>query len=164
MNIPIGRLLWIDMGQAKWGRVLYMVVQPPIVCETCNSVIFEWRSSVEMLLCPACDNEVVERDYYPCPHCGELDYMTLRVVNNNNWGYDFVSGDITEYNDKAGFVINTCGKELRKEISEGKIVLLSARDTVNTKRRLTWTFNDNYDASKPMPDWIIEKLPYDGQD
>jgi hypothetical protein len=33
------------MGAHKWGVVLYMVVNPPIICETCGAVVFEWRSS-----------------------------------------------------------------------------------------------------------------------
>ncbi len=40
MQIPVGRIIWTDMGTNKWGRVIYMVINPPIICETCNSVIF----------------------------------------------------------------------------------------------------------------------------
>ena len=45
MNIPVGRIIQVDMGAEKWGRVVYLVINPPIVCETCDSVIFEWKSS-----------------------------------------------------------------------------------------------------------------------
>lgn len=164
MNIPIGRLLWIDTGDRKWGRVLYMAVNPPIVCETCNTVIFDWLSLTEQLICPSCENVVIERNFCPCIRCNEMDYMTLRVVNNNNWGYDFISGQVTEYNDKAGFTINVCKKELVKEITSGKIHLLSAKDTVNVKRKLMWTFQDEYDSTKSIPEWIIEKFKYEDQE
>jgi hypothetical protein len=40
MRIPAGRIIRTDMGDERWGVVLYMVIQPPVICETCQSVIF----------------------------------------------------------------------------------------------------------------------------
>lgn len=162
MNIPIGRILWADTGDDKWGKVLYMVVNPPIICETCNSVVFEWRSTEEVI-CPNCENLIENRDYYPCPRCGNSDYMTIRVVNNNNWHYDSTTGRVTEYNNKAGFVINTCKKDLEKEIESHLITLYSSHDSVNTKRKLLWVSQNEYDSSKPMPEWIKQQFKYEEQ-
>jgi hypothetical protein len=160
MDIPVGRLLYVDMGQDKWGKVIYMVINPPIICEHCNSVVFEWKSSEDYIICPDCENVIEKREYYPCPKCGKQDYMTLRVVNNNNWHYDSVTGEVTEYNDKSGFVINVCKKELEKEISQQKIKLLSSKESVDIKRKILWTSQDDYESGKPIPDWIKEKFPY----
>ena len=158
MDIPVGRLLTVDMGQDKWGKVIYMVINPPIVCEHCCSVIYEWKSSDEGVICPECENIIKHRDYYPCPKCGNIDYMSLRVVNNNNWQYDSVTGEVIEYNDKAGFVINICKKELEKEILTHKIILLSEKDSVNVKRKILWTSSNDYKPGQPIPDWIKEKF------
>ena len=160
MDIQIGRLLYVDMGQDKWGRVIYMVINPPIVCEHCNSVVFEWKSSAEQTICPDCGNVIEQRNYYPCPKCGELDYMTLRVVNNTNWHYDSTTGEVTEYNDKAGFTINTCRKELEKAINKHEIRLFSEKESAAVKRKILWTSLDEYEPGKPMPEWIKEKFPY----
>lgn len=162
MYIPVGRILWVDTGDQKWGKVLYMVANPPIVCETCNSVVFDWRSS-EDVICPVCESIVEERFYYPCPKCGEQDYMTLRVVNNNNWHYDSTTGLVNEYNDKLGFSINVCSKDLQKEIDKQLIRLYSVKDTVDTKRKILWTSQDEYDSTKPIPEWIKEQFKYEDQ-
>lgn len=164
MNIPVGRILRTDMGSDKWGVVLYMVVNPPIVCETCGSVIFEWRSSQENVICPDCENIVNERNYYKCPDCGENDYHTLRVVNNNNWHYDSITGEVTQYCDKRGIVINVCGKSLMKDIKQQKVTLMNAHQSQDIKRKLVWTGIMDYDSTKPMPQWIIDKFPYDAQE
>lgn len=111
MRVPAGRILRIDMGESRWGTVLYMVIQPPVICETCQSVIYEWREC-DGVICPACENVIQERNFYPCPYCGEEDYHTLKVINNNNWGYNYTTDELTEYNDKKGTVINVCGKSL----------------------------------------------------
>lgn len=163
MDIPVGRILFVDMGDSKWGRVMYMVINPPIICETCNSVIFEWKSSAESVICPDCDNVIRERDYYPCPECGDDDYVSLRVITNDSFGYDIQTGEMTEYEDKAGEVLNVCGKSLEKEIKSGVVKLLSAKESVDKKRKLTWTHQDDYDSTQPMPEWIIEKFKYEEQ-
>ena len=160
MNIPVGRILFVDMGQDRWGRVIYMVINPPIICEHCSSVVFEWKSSVDNIICPDCGNVIEQRNYYPCPKCGELDYMTLRVVNNNNWHYDSVTGEVTEYNDKAGFTINTCCKELEKAIKKQEIKLFSEKESADIKRKILWTSSDDYEPGKPMPEWIKDKFKY----
>lgn len=162
MSIPIGRILFVDMGSDRWGGVLYMIVNHPIICETCNSVIFDWRST-DIVICPNCENDVLLRDYYPCPKCGEYDYLTMRVVNNNNWYYDSSNERVNEYNDKAGFVINACEKDLIKEIREGKITLYSARQSVDAKRKLLWINQDEYDPTKSIPEWINEQFKYEDQ-
>lgn len=164
MNIPVGRIISVDMGDDKWGRVLYMVINPPIVCETCDTVVFEWRSSGGDVVCPECGNVIYERVYYPCPACGRDDYHTLRVVNNNNWHYDSTSGEVTDYNDKKGKVANVCGKSLLADLKNQNAVLLTAIESQNVKRKIMWTSSDDYDATKPMPKEIIEMFPYDTQE
>jgi hypothetical protein len=32
MRIPVGRIIRTDMGNDKWGIILYMVINPPIIC------------------------------------------------------------------------------------------------------------------------------------
>lgn len=158
MNIPAGRIIQVDMGAEKWGKVVYLVINPPIVCETCDSVIFEWKSSQGQVICPACQNIIKERFYAPCPHCGDNDWMSLRVVNNNNFHYDSYTGEVTEYNDKCGRTLNVCGKSLEKEIKQGKVKLLSEQQSKIVKRKILWTGSDDYDPEKPMPDWIKDKF------
>ena len=164
MKIPVGRILSVDMGDGKWGKVLYLVVQPPIVCEHCDTVVFEWRSSAGDVVCPDCGNVILDRFYYPCPVCGDDDYHTLRVVNNNNWHYDSTSGEVTDYNDKKGFVMNICGKRLFSDIRNGRLRLLSARESQDAKRKIAWTGSDDYVAGKPIPQEIVEQFPYGAQE
>ena len=154
MIIPAGRILMTDTGHGKWGRVVYMTVNPPIVCENCNAVVFEWRSSGGDVVCPECGKTIKDRFYYPCPHCHGDDYHSLRVVNNNNWHYDSTTGEVTEYNDKKGVVLNVCGKELMEDIRHNRVTLLTEREGNEVKRKIIWTSSDDYDSSKPMPQEI----------
>lgn len=164
MRLPVGRILRTDMGTDKWGIVLYMVVNPPIICQTCGSVIFEWRSSEQNVICPSCEKIITHRDYFNCPTCQQDDYHTLRVVNNSNWNYDSTTGEVTEYCDKKGVVINICGKSLQKDIKSQKIQLMTAKQSQDIKRKLVWTGIMDYDSTKPMPQWIIDRFPYNEQE
>lgn len=164
MRIPVGRIIRTDMGMQKWGMVLYLVINPPIICQNCNEVVFEWRSNWEKVFCPCCDNEIKHRDYLPCPVCGEMDYHSLRVVHNNNFHYDSVSGQVTQYCDKRGKVINMCGKSIMKQIKNQSIILLTAKESQDVKRKIVWTGSDDYDPIKPMPQQIINQFPYDEQE
>jgi len=163
MNIPVGRIIRVDMGDDRWGKVLYMVVNPPIVCEHCDTVIYEWRSSQGDVVCPDCGQVVRTRFFYPCPRCHGDDYHTLRVVNNNNWHYDSTTGEVTEYNDKVGKVIHVCGKSIMDDLKHQRMYLLTAKETQDVKRKLAWTGCDDYDSTKPMPQWVIDKFPYGAQ-
>lgn len=164
MNIPVGRIIRTDMGMDKWGRVLYMVVNPPIVCEHCDTVVFEWRSSLGDVICPDCGNVIRTRFYYPCPHCHGNDYHTLRVVNNDNWHYDSTRGEVNEYNDKKGVVLNICGKLLMDDFKHQRMFLLTARESQDVKRKIAWTGSDDYEPGKPMPRDIIDRFPYESQE
>ena len=159
MNIPVGRIIQIDMGSDKWGSVVYMVVNPPIICEHCDSVVYEWRSSVGDVVCPDCGNIIRHRDYLPCPICGDMDYHCLRVVCNNNWHYDSTNDEVIDYNDKAGRIIYVCGRQLLYEIKKQLLVLLTPNESALVKRKLVWTSSDDYDPAKPMPQAIIDKFP-----
>ena len=141
-----------------------MVVNPPIVCEHCDSVVFEWRSSCGDVVCPECGEVIHDRFYYPCPHCHGDDYHTLRVVNNNNWHYDSTSGEVTEYNDMKGTVMNVCGKSLLDDIKCNRVVLSTARESQDIKRKIAWTASDDYEPGKPIPQSIIDRFPYDAQE
>jgi len=164
MKIPVGRIISADMGDNKWGRVLYLVVNPPIVCEHCDTVVFEWRSSAGDVVCPDCGQVIGTRFYYPCPVCGEDDYHTLRVVNNNNWHYDSTSGEVNEYNDQQGRVMNVCGKALMDDLKNHGLRLMTARESQDIKRKITWTASDDYVPGKPIPQAIIDMFPYGGQE
>ena len=163
LSIPVGRLIWTDMGADKWGRVLYMVVNPPIVCCCCGAVVFEWRSEGGDTHCPNCGCRMCRKIYFPCPVCGEMDYHTLRVVSNNNWSYDSATGEVIEYCDKRGRSVNVCGKSLEDDIRHQRLRLLSAKETQDVKRKIVWTSSMDYDPTKPMPQAIIDQFPYDAQ-
>ena len=154
MRIEPGRIIWVDMGQERWGKVLYMVINPPIVCETCGAVVFEWRQDAGEVICPDCGNAIRERTHCPCPKCGEDDYHTLRVVANNNWHYEFLSDTVTEMNDKRGRVINICGKSLQESINKQRVILYDKARSDEIKRKILWTSSMDYDSSKQMPDEI----------
>lgn len=164
MRIPVGRIIRVDMGMDKWGVVLYMVVNPPIVCEHCNTVVFEWRSSAGDVICPDCGKVIRTRFYYPCPVCHGNDYHTLRVVNNNNWHYDSTMGEVIEYNDRKGTVMNICGKSLMEDFKYQRMFLLTAKESQDVKRKIMWTGSDDYDSRKPMPQSIIDMFPYNAQE
>lgn len=164
MRIPVGRIIRTDMGNDKWGMVLYMVINPPIICETCGAAVFEWRSSEEQVICPACENVIKQRNYLSCPTCGQDDYHTLRVVNNNNWQYDSITGQVTQYCDKRGIVLDMCGKSIQKDIKSQKLQLMTSKQTQDIKRKLVWTGSMDYQPTKPMPQWVIDKFPYDAQE
>lgn len=160
MEIPWGRILELDMGAQKWGRVLYLVIKPTLICSVCGFKINNWRKDSEgYIVCPYCE-QVTDENYEICK-CGEHDQMRLRVVQNNNFGLD--ADGMVELNDKVGKGISVCKKELEKEIEEHKIRLLNAKESVDKKRLIEWTSSDDYDPVKPMPDWIIEKWKYENQ-
>ena len=161
-RIPPGRIIRVDMGGDRWGRVLYMVANPPIVCETCGTVVFEWRTGE--VLCPDCGNVITSRVHCPCPRCGEDDWHTLRVVTNDNFHYDSLNDEVVEFNDKAGRVLNVCGRSLMDDVAAQRASLLTARDSQDCKRRILWTMSDDYDPDAPMPQWVKDRFPYDGQD
>lgn len=149
------------MGIERWGRVLYMVVRSPIRCTNCGTKIDDWKKDEQGYIeCPYCE-QITEQNYISCP-CGEDDWMRLRVVQNNNWGVDN-DGHVTMLNDKIGFGVNICKKELQKQINQSKIALLSAHDSVDKKRMIQWTSSDDYDPTVPMPQWIIDKWKYEDQ-
>ncbi len=157
-RIPAGRILRVDMGMEKWGAVIYMVINPPIVCETCGSVVFEWREIDGLLLCPDCESPMVSRMRCPCPVCGEDDYHSLRVVTNNNWNYSFGEGKVTPMNDKQGVVLNVCGKSLMDDIKNQRITLFDDRQSAEIKRKILWTSSMDYDPEKPMPEEITSRF------
>lgn len=172
MRIPAGRIIRMDMGESKWGRVIYMVVNQPIVCEHCDMVLFDWREESGDVVCPYCGQVVKDRFYYPCPRCHGDDYHTLRVVNNDNWHYDSISGEVTEYNDQKNRIISVCGKSLMDDLKHQRMFLLTAKESQDMKRKLVWNSSlrnadkgevGDYDPLKPMPQWIIDKFPYSAQ-
>lgn len=165
MRIPVGRIIRTDMGDDRWGRVVYMVANPPIECRRCGIVIFDWRHDAGGgTICPSCGVRITDFDHYPCPRCGGDDYHTLRVVVNNNWHYDSESGIVVEYNDKNGRLLNVCGKSLLDDIKYGRVCLLTPAESQEMKRRIVWTGSDDYDPEKPMPQEIIDNFPYYAQE
>ena len=153
------------MGDDKWGHVVYMVANPPIVCNRCGTVVFDWRHEEGGgTICPMCSGRITQFDFYKCPRCGGDDYHTLRVVVNNNWHYDSISGIVTEYNDKGGRLVNICGKSLLDDIKYARVLLLTPSESQEMKRRIVWTGCDDYDPVRPMPQSIIDSFPYDAQE
>jgi hypothetical protein len=41
---------------------------------------------------------------------------------------------------------------------------MTAKQSQDIKRKLVWTGIMDYDPTKPMPQWIIDKFPYDEQE
>ena len=163
MNIPLGRLLKIDMGESKWGRVIYIVARPPIICPECNEIIHDWfYDENNYLICPYCETLIEKEIYAPCPYCNDNDLIRLRVVQNNNWGIDN-DGKVYELNDKVYFGLTICKKSLEKDIISGKIKLLSAKETVDCKRMIDWTNSDDYEPGKEIPQSIKDKWKSEDQ-
>jgi hypothetical protein len=46
------------------------------------------------------------------------------------------------------------------DIKSQKVFLMNPRESQNIKRKLVWTSSSDYDSSKPMPQYIIDKFPY----
>jgi hypothetical protein len=60
--------------------------------------------------------------------------------------------------------MNVCGKSLIKEIKSQKLTLMNPIESQNIKRKLVWTGIMDYDSTKPMPQWIIDRFPYNEQE
>lgn len=162
MQIPLGRIIFTDLGINKWGRTLYLVIKPTLECTNCGYHINNWKKEQDgFIYCPNC-NSVTEQNYVRCK-CGQYDLIRLRVIQNNNWGVDN-EGVVTELNDKIGHGISQCKKELQKQIKQGGLKLLSAKQSVDKKRLIAWTSSDDYQPGKPIPDEIIEYWRYEDQE
>lgn len=162
MEIPLGRILEVDLGIDKWGMTLYLVIKPTLICDICGERINNWRKDENGYIeCSNCEDFTTQQ-YLPCPYCKDNDLMRLRVIQNNNWGIDN-DGHLTQLNDKVGKGLNICKKELQKEIKSGKIRLLSAKQSVDKKRLIEWSMRIDYDPSKEMPQDIIDYWKYENQ-
>lgn len=162
MQIPLGRIIFTDLGINKWGRTLYMVVKPTLQCTVCGYHINNWKKDQNGdIYCPNC-GRITEQNYVKCS-CGQYDLMRLRVIQNNNWGMDN-QGQVTQLNDKIGHGISQCKKSLQKQIQKGSLTLFSAKQTVDRKRLITWVSSDDYQPGKPIPDNIIQYWKYEDQE
>ena len=162
MQIPLGRVLQVDMGSQKWGMILYLVIKPTLICNNCGQKINNWRKDKNgYICCPYC-YKLTEQIYQKCPYCNEYDLMRLRVIQSDNWGIDNQQY-IEARNSKVGRGISLCKKQLQKQIKTGKIRLLSAKESVDKKRLIQWSRRDDYDPSKPIPEQIIQYWKYQEQ-
>ena len=57
-----------------------------------------------------------------------------------------------------------CGKSIMKQIKNQSLILLTAKESQDIKRKIVWTGSDDYDPVKPMPIQIINKFPYNEQE
>lgn len=160
MDIPVGRIIWSDLGSFLGGLTLYLVVRPPIYCSVCGEINAQWHEVDGILTCLVCEKTIINPQYVPCD-CGDIDLMGLRVVQNNDWGLDVVDDQMHDFNNHLGRHMTICKKRLEKDLKKNShtIRLLSHEDSVNKKRLLTWTSQIEYDPSKPMPEWIKEMWP-----
>ena len=162
MDIPLGRILQVDRGETKWGMILYLVVKPTLNCTNCGEQINDWgKDENGFIFCHYCQ-DITQQNYLKCTKCGEDDLMRLRVIQSDNWSID-LEGNIQQRNDKVGKGISICKKQLQKEIKNGKIKLLSAKESVDKKRLIQWSCRIDYDPTKPMPQDIIDYWKYENQ-
>lgn len=155
-DLEYGDMLW--MRHEKYGETLYMVVNPPIVCEHCCKTIVDWELSEEnTFFCPNCKEMIKEFSRKQCS-CGDKDIVSLIVATNNNFCYTPDEG-VIPYNSMVNRIFAICQKSIIEDVENGKIRLLSKEETIYRKRLLTWTAQDEYEPGKPMPQWIIELFP-----
>ncbi len=159
MDIPVGRLIWCDLGSFRGGLTLYLVIRPPILCPSCG-MVNKWRYDPDgILTCIYCESVISDIVPAPCP-CGDDDLMSLRVVQNNDWGLDYVEDQLHEFNNRLGRVVTTCKKRLEKELRSNDMKLLSHKESVERKRMLVWSQQTTFDPTLPIPQWIIDEWPY----
>lgn len=162
MQIPLGRILQVDMGIQKWGMILYLVIKPTLICDNCGQKINNWRKDENgYIWCYNCQ-QITTQNYQKCPYCNDDDLMRLRVIQSDNWGVD-IQQNLELRNSKVGRGISICKKQLQKQIKAGKIRLLSAKESVDKKRLIQWSSRDDYDPSKPIPQQIIQYWRYQDQ-
>lgn len=146
----------LQMYSHQMGHVLYMVVNPPIICEHCKNVIHGWEQ-VQEFKCPKCDQEIHEFQKQICK-CGEYDLIELVVAADNNFGLQS-DGEMFSYNRLVNRLYCHCLKDVEKEIESGKLKVLTDEEAVMKKRLIAWTSQDNYEPGKEMPKWIEEMFP-----
>lgn len=157
MTFEYGQMLWFSNEQST-GETLYMVINPPVVCETCKKPIYDWvLDEHESLECPSCGHKVEEFNPTPCS-CGGNDQISLVIAANNNFGC-YHDGEVIPYNHMVNRVVTVCQKSLEKEIRQGKIRILSPEETVYRKRLLAWTAENTYEPGTPMPEWVKKQFP-----
>ncbi len=156
MRLDCGKMLWMNNDQT--GDTLYMVVNSPVLCETCGKAVYDWETDdAGALECPHCGHEIREFSPFRC-QCGENDRVSLVVAANNNFGCCH-DGEMIPYNHMVNRVVTVCGKVLEGEIRAGKIRLLPVEETAYRKRLLLWTSQNTYEPGKAMPQWIRERFP-----
>lgn len=68
--------------------------------------------------------------------CGDKDCVTLQIVSNNNFGYDGTLDRFFPYNQKKGFVIPDCQKNIVKSIKKNKMKLFNSKEASFLKQQL----------------------------
>lgn len=156
--LDYGDMLW--MYHPEFGETLYMVVNPPIVCEHCDFVIIDWELNEQgTFFCPACTEEVKKFQHRLCD-CGEDDMVSLVVAANNNFCCN-TDGETIPYNHMVNRIFPFCRKSIIEDINKGTVRLLSKKQANQKKRLLVWTSQSSYEPGKPIPQWIIDQFPDD---
>lgn len=176
MRLPLGRLIWVDSGDFMGGRCLWMVIRGPFHCGLCGALNMKWfHDEFGNVICQSCGLGVNEYTFALCPHCGEDDWHSIRLVCNNDFGMSMSGDYVKAYNDNVGRVLSVCGKGFdadfrrRNFLSNSharhpEYVILSASETIRRKRLLTWTCSDDYVEGGEMPDWVIDSFPDGSQE
>lgn len=68
--------------------------------------------------------------------CGDKDGVTLQIVANNNFGYDGTLDRFFPYNQKKGFIIPDCQKNIVKAIKKNKMKLFNNKESFILKNQL----------------------------
>ena len=68
--------------------------------------------------------------------CGANDKITLQIVCNNNFGYDGTLDQFFPYNEKKGFIMFDCEKNIEKAIIKNKMKLFNKKQAVILRQQL----------------------------
>ena len=155
MKLNYGDILRVN--HQTLGSALYMVVNPPIVCEHCGRRIEDWCEDENgKVFCPYCSLEVIEFKPFPCP-CGENDMVTLVVAANNNFHES--NDGVVGYNHMVNVHYTFCRKSIENDIAEGRIHKCTPQEACQCKRLILWTSQEDFDETKEIPQWIQDTFP-----
>lgn len=71
-----------------------------------------------------------------CSSCKEKDGVTLQIVCNNNFGYDGTLDRFFPYNQKKGYIIPDCQKNIIKAIKKNKMKLFNEKQAIVLRQQL----------------------------
>lgn len=139
-----------------YGAALFMVVNPPVVCESCGEVIRVWDYEEDgTVKCPFCGYSNVDPPVLKDRFGNEM--MSLAVAANSDTGTD--SPNWTPiYNFLVNKVYSYSVKSVEDDVRNGRLHLCSDEEAFNRKCMIVWTNTEGYGPGLPVPEWIKELI------